>query len=189
VLEEVRTGATNAETAVRPGVSPLTVKYHVSNILGKLELRNRRQIATWEPERVPVRLPQLVAARVRALVAPLLAPFALVPKPALGIAAAAFAVGAAVSERLVRRYRLGDEPSIVVDEIAGCWLALATAPKSLMWAVLAYVLFRIGDIVKPWPISLADRRVHGGLGIMLDDVLAGIFACIVLHAVRYAIGG
>ena len=96
VLEEVRTGATNAEIAVRLGVSPLTVKYHVSNILGKLELRNRRQIATWQPEREPVRLPQLVAARARALVAPLLAPFALVPKPALGIAAAAVVALAAL---------------------------------------------------------------------------------------------
>ena len=49
ILDEVRTGATNAEIAIRLGLSPYTVKYHISNILGKLELRNRRQIAGWRP--------------------------------------------------------------------------------------------------------------------------------------------
>ena len=92
VLEEVRAGGTNAEIAIKLGISPYTVKYHVSNILGKLELRNRRQIATWQPERQPVRLPQLVGARLRAFLAPL----ALLPKPLLGAAAATVAVLVAV---------------------------------------------------------------------------------------------
>ena len=98
----------------------------------------------------------------------------------LGIAAAAFGVGALAAQRLVRRYRLGDEPGIVVDEIVGCWLALATAPKSLVWATAAFLLFRAGDILKPWPVSWADRNVKGGLGIMLDDAIVGIAVAIVL---------
>ena len=92
ILDEVRTGATNAEIAIKLGISPYTVKYHVSNILGKLELRNRRQIATWQPERERVRLPQLVGARLRAFLAPL----ALLPKPLLGTAAATVAVLVAI---------------------------------------------------------------------------------------------
>ena len=84
ILDEVRTGATNAEIAIRLGLSPYTVKYHISNILGKLELRNRREIAGWRPEPEPVRLGQMVPARVRAFLAPL----ALLPKPLIGIAAA-----------------------------------------------------------------------------------------------------
>lgn len=85
ILDEVRTGATNAEIAIKLGISPYTVKYHVSNILGKLELRNRRQIATWQPERERLRLPQMVGARLRAFLAPL----ALLPKPLIGVAAGA----------------------------------------------------------------------------------------------------
>ncbi|MCY4391029.1 MAG: helix-turn-helix transcriptional regulator [Chloroflexi bacterium] len=92
ILEEVRTGSTNAEIAIKLGISPYTVKYHVSNILGKLELRNRRQIATWQPEREPVRLGQLIPARVRAFLAPL----ALLPKPLLGTAAAVAVAAVAI---------------------------------------------------------------------------------------------
>ena len=96
VLEEVRTGATNAEIAVRLGVSPFTVKYHISNILGKLQLRNRRQIATWQPAPERVRFPQMAAARLRALAAPLLAPFGFLSKPVLGLAVAAAVVLVAI---------------------------------------------------------------------------------------------
>ena len=96
VLEEVRTGATNAEIAVRLGVSPFTVKYHISNILGKLQLRNRRQIATWQPTPERVRFPQMAAARLRALAAPLLAPFGFLSKPVLGLAVAAAVVLVAI---------------------------------------------------------------------------------------------
>ena len=89
ILDEVRTGATNAEIAIRLGLSPYTVKYHISNILGKLELRNRREIAGWRPQPVRVRFGEVVGARLRALVAPLAAPFAFLSKPLIGFAVAA----------------------------------------------------------------------------------------------------
>jgi phosphatidylglycerophosphatase A len=53
-------------------------------------------------------------------------------------------------------------------------------PFGLGWVIAGFVLFRIFDIWKPWPINLVDRNVHGGLGIILDDVIAGIFSCIIL---------
>lgn len=69
-----------------------------------------------------------------------------------------------------------DFGGIVWDEIAGFLITMWLVPFSWQNLLLGFVLFRIFDIVKPWPIKWIDRQVHGGLGIMLDDVLAGIFA-------------
>ncbi|NNF52679.1 MAG: phosphatidylglycerophosphatase A [Gammaproteobacteria bacterium] len=74
--------------------------------------------------------------------------------------------------------RLGehDHPGIVWDEIAGMMLVLVVAPDGWRGMVFGFILFRVFDILKPWPISVADKKVSGGLGIMLDDVLAALFA-------------
>lgn len=74
-----------------------------------------------------------------------------------------------------------DFGGIVWDEIAGYLITLWFIPFSLNNLVLGFILFRFFDILKPWPIKIADRRVKGGFGIMFDDVLAGIFANIVLR--------
>ena len=81
-----------------------------------------------------------------------------------------------------------DHPGIVLDEIAGFLVTMTALPFEWPWIVAGFVAFRVFDVAKPWPISLADRKVGGGLGIMLDDVIAGALACAALHAVRYAIG-
>ena len=104
-----------------------------------------------------------------------------------GIAFIAFAMGVWMIDRLGKRLGLGDEPAVVWDEVVGCWIALSTVPKSLPWVVAAFVLFRIGDIAKPWPISWADRSVKGGLGVMLDDVLAGLAVAATLYAAQLLI--
>ena len=65
--------------------------------------------------------------------------------------------------------------------------ALDRTRRSLPWVVAAFVLFRIGDIVKPWPISWADRSIKGGLGIMLDDAIAGVFVAGVLYGAQFVI--
>ena len=109
--------------------------------------------------------------------------FAIAPAQFLvqvAVALAAFGVGVLVVNRVVKRYELGDEPAIVWDEIAGCWLALAVVPKSLPWVVAAFALFRLADIAKPWPVSWADRSVKGGLGVMLDDLIAGVLVAALL---------
>lgn len=94
--------------------------------------------------------------------------------------ALASAIGFAAIHRL-RRRGAGDAPAIVIDEVAGCWLALALCPPSLGWLVLGVALFRAFDIVKPWPVSWADGQLPGALGIMLDDLLAGAFAAALLY--------
>jgi phosphatidylglycerophosphatase A len=81
-----------------------------------------------------------------------------------------------------------DPGSVVVDEIAGQWLTLVAAPLDPIAYALAFLLFRLFDIWKPWPVGWADRQVAGGFGIMLDDILAAGYALVVLLAVR-AIGG
>lgn len=69
-----------------------------------------------------------------------------------------------------------DHGAIVWDEIIGFGITMFMAPAGWVWILVGFVLFRFFDILKPWPIRWFDRRVHGGFGIMLDDVVAGLFA-------------
>lgn len=81
-----------------------------------------------------------------------------------------------------------DPSSIVWDEFVGLWIALAGFPVSSFWLVGGFVVFRCFDILKPWPISVLDRKVPGGLGIMLDDILAGVMTWLVLRLVALVFG-
>lgn len=96
------------------------------------------------------------------------------------VALAAFFAGVLVVDRVVKRHRPGDAPAIVLDEIVGVWFALLFAPKSPTWIAAAFVLFRIADIAKPWPVSWAETRIKGGRGIMADDLIAGLMATVVI---------
>ena len=80
-----------------------------------------------------------------------------------------------------RRLGVHDHGGIVWDEFVGLWITLLAAPPGWLWLVLGFGLFRLFDIWKPWPIRIADRQVSGGFGIMLDDILAGVFALAVLQ--------
>jgi len=86
--------------------------------------------------------------------------------------------------------RLGahDHPGIVWDEFAGFLVTMIPASASWIWVVAGFVLFRVFDIWKPWPISWADRELKGGLGIMLDDLLAGGVAAVILFIVIGLVG-
>jgi phosphatidylglycerophosphatase A len=75
-----------------------------------------------------------------------------------------------------------DHPAIVWDEIAGFMVAMLFVPIHWQTLLLAFVLFRFFDILKPWPIRYLDRHVHGGLGIMLDDILAGLASLVIIQA-------
>jgi phosphatidylglycerophosphatase A len=74
-----------------------------------------------------------------------------------------------------------DDSSIVWDEVAGMLITMIAVPLSWQTLLAGFVLFRFFDILKPWPISYLDKHVHGGFGIMIDDVLAGLFSLAVLH--------
>jgi len=77
-----------------------------------------------------------------------------------------------------------DHGGIVWDEFVGFWLCLFLVPVTWFWLVTAFVLFRIFDIFKPWPIKWIDQKVSGGLGIMLDDILAGAYVLAILHLLK-----
>ena len=76
-----------------------------------------------------------------------------------------------------------DHGAIVIDEFAGMWITLFLVfPDPKTW-LLGFLLFRLFDIFKPWPVRWAEQRFRGGLGVMLDDVLAGIYAALTLHLI------
>lgn len=81
-----------------------------------------------------------------------------------------------------------DHGGIVWDEFVGYWITMFMAPQGWTWALLGFALFRLLDIFKPWPIKWVDQQVKGGMGIMLDDVLAGIMAALCIQALVILIG-
>jgi phosphatidylglycerophosphatase A len=110
----------------------------------------------------------------------------------LGFAIFASLFGIYVCGESARRLGVHDHPGIVWDEIAGFALTMLAVPahsagggsRQLYWVVAGFTLFRLLDIWKPWPIREADHSLGGGLGIMLDDILAGIFAAAILLGLR-----
>jgi phosphatidylglycerophosphatase A len=101
---------------------------------------------------------------------------------------AAFAIGVWASSYVVRTLRVEDPGVVVWDEFVGQWIALfplVLAPRAWPWVVVAFVLFRVFDVWKPWPASWADRNVKGGFGAMLDDVFAGAYAAVTLAVVLH----
>lgn len=91
----------------------------------------------------------------------------------------ALAIGAWASELYAHQTRTFDPRECVIDELAGQWIACAFAPTTLLGFTLAFVLFRIFDITKPWPIRHVEQ-LHGGLGIMADDAVAALMAGAIL---------
>ncbi len=105
----------------------------------------------------------------------------------LSICAAYFVSGWWCSSRIAKLFETDDAGEIVADEVVGMWLALALLPQIWWLAGLAFVLFRWVDIAKPGPVGWLDREVKGGLGVMLDDVLAGALVGIVLYVSNWTL--
>lgn len=96
-----------------------------------------------------------------------------------------FVLGCIVCQRAADWLNEQDPGAIVWDEVVGYCFAMALLPLSLQTVVITFVLFRLADIFKPWPISWVEKRVKGGLGIMLDDLLAGLLVNIVAHGLVF----
>jgi phosphatidylglycerophosphatase A len=86
-----------------------------------------------------------------------------------------------VCEVAARDLGVHDHPAIVWDEVVGYLITMAAAPAGWIWVIAGFILFRAFDILKPWPCRRIDRSVGGGVGIVLDDVMAGIYAWAVLQ--------
>lgn len=102
---------------------------------------------------------------------------------------AAMAGGVWICGRAARDFGVHDHPAIVWDEVVGFLVTMIGAPVGVSWVVTGFLLFRVFDVLKPWPIGWLDRRVGGGLGIMVDDVLAGVYALVLLQLLAWWVGG
>jgi phosphatidylglycerophosphatase A len=116
-------------------------------------------------------------------------PFALLlaqlPLPVQGLVlATSFAAGVWLCAAASRALGRQDPGGIVWDEMVGFWLTVTLLPLTWAWWLAAFALFRFFDIVKPWPIRQVERRFAGGFGIMVDDVLAALYAMLVLAALQ-----
>jgi len=106
----------------------------------------------------------------------------------VGVILVAFLVGVWACGRTGREIGIADYGGIVWDEFVGLWIALIAVPWHWAWILAAFVAFRLFDILKPPPVRQLDRHLGGGLGVMLDDVAAGLYALLVILAARYLLG-
>ena len=103
----------------------------------------------------------------------------------LGFIVVSFILGVWLCDRASKTLGVHDHGGIVWDEFVGYWITMIAAPAGWVWMLVGFLLFRLFDIWKPWPIKMADDVVEGGFGIMIDDVLAGIYALICLQLLAY----
>jgi len=100
-----------------------------------------------------------------------------------------FWLGVWLCDKVSKKLGVHDHGGIVWDEMVGYWLAVAFIPLHWPWLLAAFILFRVFDIFKPWPIRQLDKNVSGGFGIMIDDVLAAVYTLILLALAQYLLEG
>lgn len=103
----------------------------------------------------------------------------------LGMLVLIFIIGIFLCGYTAKILNVHDHSGIVWDEIVGYLITMFMVPKSWSWIAAGFILFRLFDILKPWPISVADKHIKGGLGIMLDDVIAAIFSLFIIQITLY----
>jgi len=102
---------------------------------------------------------------------------------------AVFLIGLWSASEFIRGGGDPDPGPVVIDEVAGQWLTLIAVPLDPVFYGAGFVLFRFFDILKPWPVSWAERSFKGAAGIMLDDIAAGLYAGAILYGIVYCTGG
>jgi len=115
----------------------------------------------------------------------LLQPLAIIPYCIFVVIFIAFSSW--LCDYVSREINVHDHPGMTIDEFAGFFVTMIAAPHGWFWIVLGFILFRLFDIWKPWPIRWLDEKVHGGFGIVLDDVIAGLFAFFLIQLLAYFI--
>ena len=95
-----------------------------------------------------------------------------------------FFLGIAVSAMLIEAWNEKDPKEIVIDEWVGMWISLYLVPNEIMWGLVAFLFFRLFDILKPGPVQTMDD-MDDAIGVMMDDVVAGILACLVTQSLLY----
>lgn len=120
----------------------------------------------------------------------ILAPFLFMPLSInwrAGLLVILFFLGGFAATRAEEILRQKDPGQVVIDELVGVWLVLLPFPKGNFWLYIsAFVLFRIFDIAKPWPIKASENWLPGGFGVMIDDVLAGIMALVCVALLKWS---
>lgn len=94
-------------------------------------------------------------------------------------------LGLWASDLYAQAEQSSDPASVVIDEVAGQWIALLAAPLTPLGFALAFLIFRFYDILKPWPVDVAESRLPGAWGIMADDIVAGIYAMVVVYLIDF----
>jgi phosphatidylglycerophosphatase A len=105
------------------------------------------------------------------------------PALCLLIFAIAFVIACWISDQAEKIFDNHDDSRIVIDEVLGMAVTMFGNPITFPWLMLGFLLFRIADVIKPWPASWIDRRMRNGAGVMLDDLAAAIYANIVLQVI------
>ena len=150
----------------------MNLKYKLAELIGTVVYVGRMPI-------VPGTWGSLVALLVWYIVKPAIsAPLFLL------ITGGIFFVGIATAEILIKAWDDTDPKAIVIDEWVGMWIALYLVPHDIKWGLIAFLFFRLFDILKPGPIQIMDD-MHDAIGVMMDDVVAGILACLVTQSVLY----
>lgn len=132
--------------------------------------------------RAPGTMGTIVAVLLYLLMAEFLSLYAY-----LALIIVGFAIGIYLCGRTAKDLGVHDHGGIVWDEFVGYWITMFMVPVTWYWVLSGFILFRLFDILKPFPIGWLDKKVEGGMGIMLDDVLAGVYAAICLQIMIYLI--
>lgn len=92
-----------------------------------------------------------------------------------------------ICDKVSKEIGVDDHQGMNLDEFVGFFVTMIAAPHGCWWILLGVVLFRFFDIVKPFPIRQIDEKVHGGFGMILDDVCAGVYSCIIIQLVAWGL--
>jgi phosphatidylglycerophosphatase A len=91
-------------------------------------------------------------------------------------------------DKVSKELHVHDHPGMCIDEFVGFLVTMINAPPGFLWIVVGFILFRLFDIFKPWPINYIDENIHGGFGMVLDDIVAGLVSCIIIQLSHLLLG-